>query len=56
MPRRSIMTNPDHNPEADASNDPDQTFDSNPIADPAATAHPTGEDQAAENRENEPPG
>jgi hypothetical protein len=60
-PIRSAMTNTDHHPSTDpdigtdASNGPDQTDDLNPIADPTATAHPTGEDQAAENRENEPP-
>jgi hypothetical protein len=47
------MTNPDRHP--DAKNDADQTDDVNPIADPTAAAHPTGEDQPAENRENEPP-
>ena len=49
------MTNPDHDPEPDASNDSDQTDGSKAEADPAATAHPAGEYQAAENRENEPP-
>jgi hypothetical protein len=28
----------------------------NPETDPAATDHPTGEDQARQNAENEPPG
>ena len=50
------MTRADNDHDSDAKNDQDPAQNSNLAADPTATAHPAGEDQAAENRENEPPG